>query len=139
MRLPPPRIVPEDSGRKNAGGGEGETADRSPHQILSPRGARQGAPQLNVRARCTLRVEHREVGVLLGGLDEPRSESGLTEKRLEILRQEIARQIELAGPKTLGDRRGGKGSAKLDAIESRRRVPPIPRIPLQNRPVGRLH
>ena len=118
VRLPPARVVPEDPGRDQARRRQGKAAERAPDEVLRPHDAREGEPQRRVGADGAAAVEEREVDVLLRGLDEARPEARLAQDRVEVLRQEVPRDVELPGPEPLGDRGGREGGAKLDRARS---------------------
>ena len=96
VRLPAPGVVAEDPGRDQARGGQGEAPERSPDEVLRPNGAGERGPESHVRSRGAAGVEEGEVRVLLGRLDEAGAKARLAEDRLEILGQEVARDVELA-------------------------------------------
>ena len=100
----PARVVPEDAWRKDPGGGDGEPPERGPHEVLASRHAGEGAPEGGVPAEVALRVEEREVCAFLRCFDETRAEARLPENRVEVLRGEIARELDLSGAEPRADR-----------------------------------
>src|SRR5712691_4774178 len=98
MRLPASGIVPEDSRWEQARCGQGEAPERSPDEILGTRGTGERTPERGIRSGSTPDVKDGEVGIFLGRLDEARAELGLAKNRLEILGEEIPREVQLPGP-----------------------------------------
>ena len=97
MDLPPSRVVPENAGRDQARGRQGEAAQRAPHEVLRPHGVGHGLAQRGVAPRAVRGVEEREVGVLLGRFDQARPELLLAQDRLEVFREQVARQLQRPG------------------------------------------
>ena len=118
--LPASRVVAEDPRREEAGGRKGEPAERSPDDVLRAGGARESGPEGGVRAGRRVGVEEREVGVLLRRLDQAGAEARLAQDGFEVLREQVAREVELARAEALGDRGGRQVRLELDAIEARR-------------------
>src|SRR5438876_2111437 len=138
MRLPPSRVMAENAGGKKSRRREREPTKRAPHEILGAHGVRQGLAQSGVGARGARGIEEGKVGVLLGSLDQPRTELRLAEDRFEIFGQKGARQLQLPRAEARGDRGGGKPGAKLDCFEFGGSVPPVPGISLQDNALLRL-
>src|SRR6476660_6715580 len=117
--MPASRVVAEDPGRKKPGGGKRESTQRSPDDVLRAGGAAEGGAQRRVRSRGGVGVEESEVAVLLGRLDEAGAETRLAQDRFEILGEQVAREIELARPKSGCDGGGRKSRLELDPIDAR--------------------
>ena len=123
-------------GRQDSGGGNGEPSERGPHEVLAARHPGERAPQGDVPAEGALRVEEREVRALLRRLDEAGAEAGLAKDRVEVLRREIAREVDLAGSQPGADRRRAHSGPELDPVEARRLLPVV-RVALEDDAVGR--
>ena len=120
VRLPASRVVPEDPGRDQARGGQGEAAEGPPDEVLGPDGAGESGPEGLVRSRGACGVEDGEVRVLLRRLDEARAKARLAEDRLEVLREQVARDVERAVAQALRDRGGRERSPELDPVDAGR-------------------
>src|SRR5438445_5988753 len=57
MRLPPSRVVAEDSGGEETGRRKREASESSPHEVLRPDRVRERLPERGVRARRARGVE----------------------------------------------------------------------------------
>ena len=129
--------MPEDPGRDQARGGQGEAAERAPDEVLRANGAGERRPQGSVRSGRAPRVEDGEVGVLLGRLDETRPKTGLAQDRLEVLREKVAHDVERAVAEPLRDRRGRQRRPELDPVDARRLLR-VARVALENDPLRRV-
>src|ERR1019366_3622821 len=97
--------------------------ERGPHEVLAARHAGERAPEGDVPAEDALRVEEREVRAFLRRFDETRAEARLPEDRVEVLRGEIARELDLSGAQPRADRRRAHTGPELDRVEARRLLP----------------
>src|SRR5688500_5944213 len=114
--------------------GQNEPAFVPPDEVPDAHGLGERLPQSRVRPRRTRRVEEHEVSVLLRVLDQSGPEPRIAEDRLPILREQVAREVDAAGPELAGDRGGGERGSELDPIEIRR-VLPVPVVALEDDPV----
>ncbi len=119
VRLAAPRVVPEDAGRDQSGGRKGEPPERPPDEVLGVGDARQRQSQRLAGTGGARRVEDGKVGVLLRRLDESAPEAGIAQQRLEVLGEQVARDVDFARAQRLGDRRRRQRGAELDAVQAR--------------------
>ena len=124
-RPPSAGVVAEDPGRQDARRGHGKPAERRPDEVLAARHARESAPERDVLPEGALRVEEREVRALLRRLDEPRAEARVAEDRVEVLRGEVARELDVAGAQARADRGRAHPGPELDRVEPRGLLPVV--------------
>ena len=68
----------------------------------------------------------------------PNAEARLAQQFLEVVRKEVAGQLDPPVAQTRCDRRGAHRGAEFDAVEVGRRLPPRVRVLLQRDPVRRV-
>src|SRR6266404_498632 len=114
----PSRIVAEHSGRNQADGGLRESPERLPYEIVCTYDARKRAAERQVLCNWTGdRIEHHEISVLARRFDESTAEARVSQEFFQVLRRQVARQIDLTRAHPGGNCCGAQSVPKFDRVE----------------------